>query len=160
MSTLPNLQGLSIDFSLSGVVTEQFLLKQIFKHLCIQPTLPSLTSLAVNHSSVASGSLHRITSLTLTALPYIDKALLALIANNLPTLTILYLCCTDRLDLGCCWDCFEDSAGRTIGMFPIPDMFSDVNLLAVSDFPLPTQSTKIARSLLPNWLFLYFYVYS
>jgi hypothetical protein len=136
LNFLPNLQTLFVDFSLSGVATQQTIVKKIFKNFHTQPvesTIPP-TNFSIDQASIASGPF-RLTCLTLTALPFIDNALLTLIAKTFPTLTCLYLSCTDRLDLGCCWDCFQDSAGCTIGAFPIPDMFADASLLAVSFYP-------------------------
>jgi hypothetical protein len=76
-----------------------------------------------------------LTSLILTALSFIDKVLLTMIAKNFPNLTYLHLSCTDRLDMSCCWDCFHESASCAVGISPIPDLFADVNHLAVAISP-------------------------
>jgi hypothetical protein len=135
LNSLPNLQALFINFSFAGVGTLELLIKKIFQNFYVQPfqfNLPSSSDLpSIRRSSFASGPIH-LTSLTLTALPYINKALLSLIAKNLTTLTSLHLSCADCFDFTCCWDCLQDSASCAIGMFPIPDMFADVSLLAVS----------------------------
>src|ERR1700722_2674865 len=130
LNSLPNLQALFINFSFAGVGTLELLIKKIFQNFYVQPFQCNLPS-SIRNSNPTSGPIH-LTSLTLTALPYINKALLALIAKNLTTLTSLHLSCADCFYFTCCWDCLQDSASCAIGMFPIPDMFADVSLLAVS----------------------------
>ena len=125
--SLPNLKTLAIDFAHAGVATQQALLKKI----CKFPQPPTSNPPSPMGSPRVPKSLLRATSLTLTALPCIDKALLTLLAKTFPYLTRLDLSCTDRLDLGCCWDCFQESASCAIGISPIPDMFADVGHLAV-----------------------------
>jgi hypothetical protein len=136
LSSLAHLRSLLIDCSRAGPVTQPPLMRKIFKHVQPYPLLSPDSANARSIHPAPNPGLYRLTSLKLTALPYIDKALLTLISTNLMTLTTLYISCTDRLDLTCCWNCLEDSASSSVGMFPIPDMFSDVFLLAVSRMPI------------------------
>lgn len=110
---LTNLHTLSIDFAQEGLSTQH-------------PRIKSL----IENFDLASISL-KLTSLTLSNLPRIDIVLLRLIAASFPRLTDLYLSCTERLEFGCCWSCFEDSLGCTIHS-PIPDDYLDVSDMAVS----------------------------
>ncbi|KAJ6581478.1 hypothetical protein B0H19DRAFT_508151 [Mycena capillaripes] len=105
LAALTHLEELSIDLATEGLVTQKPFLK------IIEKASPKLTML------------------TLTSLPYIDIALLRLIASTFPScLTDLYLSCTERLEFHC-WDCYAESLGRTIHS-PIPDMFSDCRNMA------------------------------
>ncbi|KAF8074674.1 hypothetical protein FPV67DRAFT_592605 [Lyophyllum atratum] len=103
LGSFSHLQTLSIDLVQEGLSTQHPLLSRLFGYL---------------DSS-------NMTSLTLSNLPRLDVLLLRVIANTFPRLVDLYLSCTERIDFGCCWACFEDSLGCTIHS-PIPDDYSDV----------------------------------
>lgn len=126
LASFTHLLTLSIDFARDGVGTQHSLIKLFCKYL-----LPSTPRSASPHSQVweHTDSSH-LTSLTLTSLPRIDTSLLLLLVRTFPRLTSLSISCTERLDLSCCWGCFEDSAGCTVHS-PIPDMFADIAGLAV-----------------------------
>ena len=128
LHSLPNLHSLVISFSQTGVATQQAHLKKIIK--LPQPYLSNPVS-PIGSPLHAPKAFSRLESLTLTALCFIDKALLTLVAKNFPNLTSLCLSCTDRLDMDCCWGCFQESASCAIGISPIPDMFASVDHLAV-----------------------------
>lgn len=111
-----HLKSLSIDFSVDGMATQRHTIETIFKPLIENPA-----------SSL------RLQSLNLTSLARIDLPLLKNIAKCFPLLDTLRLSCTERLFLGCCWPCLEDSASSIIHS-PIPDMFSSPDSLAVRPF--------------------------
>lgn len=112
LSFLTHLRMLSIDLAQEGLSTQHPCLKALFTQF-------KLANAGFN-----------MTSLTLSNLPRIDVVLLRLIAKVFPRLTDLYLSCTERLEFGCCWPCFEDSLGCTIHS-PIPDDYSAIEDMAV-----------------------------
>jgi hypothetical protein len=99
---------LSIDFANEDAQTQHTRLKPIFR----PRQLLALTSL---------------TSLTLSALVYIDTELLENIADNFPALQVLKVSCTERLNVYTPMDAVEISFCS-----PVPSMFDTVGELAVS----------------------------
>ncbi|EJD07602.1 uncharacterized protein FOMMEDRAFT_150140 [Fomitiporia mediterranea MF3/22] len=63
-----------------------------------------------------------LTELSLTDLPEISMNMLDSIAQKFRHLHKLELNCAERLDVSCCWDCFEESAS-CIWHSPIPEVF-------------------------------------
>ncbi|KAJ6591596.1 hypothetical protein DFH09DRAFT_179185, partial [Mycena vulgaris] len=116
LAALTHLQELSVDLRTEGLFTQQPVLKRICRDLL---------------SSSTHNASHTLTMLTLTSLPRIDIPLLRLIAISFPRLFDLHLGCTERLDLHCCWSCYEESLGVTIHS-PVPDMFSRSRDMAVA----------------------------
>ncbi|KAJ7504404.1 hypothetical protein B0H11DRAFT_515485 [Mycena galericulata] len=114
LAILTHLQELSIDLQTEGFVTQHPFLKLVCRHLLY--FLPDNTP-------------HKLTMLTLTAIPRIDIPLLRLIANSFPCLLDLFLSSTERLDFHC-WSCYEESLGLTAHS-PVPDMFSCSRAMAV-----------------------------
>jgi len=108
--SLTHLRILTISLEHEGLATQHPLAKRICKYL--QPLI-------------------NLSSLTLTSVARIDTALLSLLAKTFPSLTALSLSCTERLDVSCCWNCFQESASCTVHS-PIPDMFAQAADLAVS----------------------------
>ena len=111
-----NLRSLSVDFSFDGLASQQACAKYIF-------------------ASNAAEFPFRLETLTLTSLCRIDLPLLKIIATRFPRLIDLSLSCTERLDLDCCWGCFEESASNIVHS-PIPDMFATSEDLAVSELAI------------------------
>ncbi|TFK39469.1 hypothetical protein BDQ12DRAFT_734830 [Crucibulum laeve] len=107
LSSLTHLEVLSIDFQPEGLSTQHPRLKMLFHYL---------------------GTNTNLTSLILSTLPRIDVKTLQLIAETFPRLVDLYLSCTERLQLDCCWICFEDSLSCT-GHSPIPDEYTSAEAL-------------------------------
>ncbi|KAF7356609.1 Deacetylase sirtuin-type domain-containing protein [Mycena venus] len=106
LAALSHLEELSVDLATEGLITQKPFLKLI-------------------HNASA-----KLTMLTLTSLPCVDIPLLRLISATFPCLLDLYLSCTERLELHCCWSCYEESLGRTTHS-PIPDMFSSCTEMAI-----------------------------
>ena len=130
-----NLRSLSIDFSPDGLATQHTRAKHIFS---------GSSSAGIMFPSC-------LESLTLTSLSRIDVPLLKIIVACFPHLITLSLSCTERLDLDCCWGCFEESASAIVHS-PIPGMFSTSADLAVSA-PMQFQShnfVKILSSVIPQ----------
>ncbi|KAJ7155396.1 hypothetical protein C8R43DRAFT_884454 [Mycena crocata] len=109
LGALTHLETLSIDLYSEGLVTQ---------HPCLKRICLELLSSPIENAS------HKLTMLTLTSLPHLDVPLLRLIGNNFPCLIDLHLSCTERLDLTCCWHCYEESLGLTIHS-PIPEVYPD-----------------------------------
>ncbi|KAJ7668327.1 hypothetical protein B0H17DRAFT_222001 [Mycena rosella] len=120
LAALTNLQELSLDLGTEGLFTQHPILKQIFRYL-LSGSSP------INNINPS----HTLTVLTLTSLPRIDIPLLRLITDSFPRLVDLHLSCTERLDLHCCWCCYEESFGITIHS-PVPDMFSRSRDMAIA----------------------------
>lgn len=110
-----NLKHLMISFSSDGRQSQASRLQRIFSppavHLC--PWYPS-----------------RLTSLTLTKLWRIDVPLLKTLASTFPSVKILYLSCSEQLDVSCCWPCFEESSTAVVHS-PIPNYFHNITNLTV-----------------------------
>ncbi|TFK69326.1 hypothetical protein BDN72DRAFT_840691 [Pluteus cervinus] len=110
---MKNLQSLWCDFSAETLV---------YQHDCSVCLLESL-SRGFGHS--------QLTSLTLERITRIDTSLLESIAQGLPTLVDLHLSTTERIDLSCCWTCYEDSL-TCISHSPIPGAYPTAEALAES----------------------------
>ncbi|KAF8652165.1 hypothetical protein AX16_004522 [Volvariella volvacea WC 439] len=78
-----------------------------------------------------SGSPTHLVSLTLTNLVRIDVLDLRLLAQTFPALVDLSLSCTERIDLTCCWICYEESL-ELICHSPLHGRFANVEDLANS----------------------------
>lgn len=118
---LNNLTTLHIDYALSGFPLERLYSRYIFD-IMLNPGLSSLQNLH------------------LTSLPWITTALLKKISASFPDLKELLLSVTERLYLGCCWICLEDTAG-TIVHSPVPDEYLTVEDLAVRIYSPPTRAS-------------------
>lgn len=101
------LRDLTLDFSADGLATQSSRCGLLF-------------------SNITSD----LSSVKLTYLPRIDVTLLSLLAGRFPSLTNLELSCTERLDEGCCWLCFDESSSCIVHS-PIPDYFPSAERLAV-----------------------------
>lgn len=110
--SLTRLHQLSVDFSREGLATQHPRIRLIFKQL--------------ESSTVGTN----LSSLTLSSLPRIDVHLLRIISASFPSLADLYLSCTERLEVACCWICFEDSLSCTLHS-PIPDHYLEIEDLTV-----------------------------
>ncbi|RPD64189.1 hypothetical protein L227DRAFT_495694, partial [Lentinus tigrinus ALCF2SS1-6] len=106
LSRFSSLQNLTLDFSADGLATQRSRCALVFKHVTAD-----------------------LSSLKLICLPRIDVSLLSLLAGRFPSLSKLELSCTDRLDEGCCWLCYEESSS-CITHSPIPDHFPSTERLA------------------------------
>jgi hypothetical protein len=124
---LSRLNTVSIDFFYDGLATQHLAVDLFVRHLAI-------------------GARNTITSLALTRLARVDFALCSLVARTFPHLVDLRLSCTERLDPGCCWECLEESASTMVHS-PIPDVCSDIRVLAVSDLYLKLRFAKKEKSL-------------
>ncbi|KAJ7091348.1 hypothetical protein B0H15DRAFT_977221, partial [Mycena belliarum] len=120
LSALNYLQELSVDLSTEGLRSQLPILKRIC--LALLSCCSSVDNINASHT---------LTILTLTSLPRIDIPLLRLIAESFPRLVDLHLSCTERLDLHCCWLCYEESLGVTVHS-PVPEMFSHSRDMAVA----------------------------
>ncbi|KAI0794092.1 hypothetical protein C8Q74DRAFT_556500 [Fomes fomentarius] len=105
LARFTSLQSLELDFTTDGLATQKSRCSLLFKNVTAD-----------------------LTTLKLTYLPRIDTALLTLLAARFPSLVILELSCTERLDEECCWLCFEESSSCTIHS-PIPEHFSSIQKL-------------------------------
>jgi hypothetical protein len=110
---LSRLNMISIDFFYDGLATQHLAVNLFVRHLAI-------------------GARNTITSLSLTRLARVDFPLCSLISSTFPYLIELRLSCTERLDPGCCWECLEESASTMVHS-PIPDVCTDIRVLAVSE---------------------------
>jgi hypothetical protein len=109
------LKDLWIDFRREGLMTQRPVLVFLFK------------------SVASSDDFSILTSLTMTALPRLDPHLLKLVAQTFPSLIDLHLSTVDILETDCCPNCFEDSLTRS-SHSPIPDIYPNVEMLAVRNF--------------------------
>lgn len=107
LARFTSLQSLELDFTTDGLATQKSRCSLLFKNVIAD-----------------------LTTLKLTYLPRIDTALLTFLAARFPSLMILGLSCTERLDEECCWLCFEESSSCTMHS-PIPEQFSSIQKLTV-----------------------------
>ncbi|KAJ7442253.1 hypothetical protein FB451DRAFT_1057677 [Mycena latifolia] len=120
LGALTHLQELSVDLGTEGLYSQHPALKRICCDLL--PCSSPIDNI---------NTFHTLTVLTLTSLPRIDVPLLRLIAHSFLLLFDLHLSCTERLDLHCCWWCYEECLEVTIHS-PVPDMFSRSRDMAVA----------------------------
>ncbi|KAI0358019.1 hypothetical protein OH77DRAFT_1474762 [Trametes cingulata] len=108
LSHFTSLRSLELDFSGDGLSTQNSRAGLLFKNM--------------------TAALIR---LKLTHLPRIDSTLLSLVASRFSSLETLELSCTERLDIQCCWLCFEESSTCVVHS-PIPDAYVTAETLARS----------------------------
>ncbi|KAH9940864.1 uncharacterized protein BXZ73DRAFT_42334, partial [Epithele typhae] len=101
-----NLRYLDLDFSSEGLSTQSARARVILENIT--------AALVV---------------LKIRRLSRIDVILLTLIAGLFPSLSTLELSCTERLDLACCWICYEESSSCVIHS-PVPELYPSANHLA------------------------------
>ncbi|KAF8998496.1 hypothetical protein BDQ17DRAFT_804331 [Cyathus striatus] len=91
LSFFSNLQTLCINLSPEGLATQHSRMKHIFS---------GMEDISLSNT---------LTSLHMSFVPRIDMPLLSLISDRFSALTNLHITCTERLNMACCWICFEDS---------------------------------------------------
>jgi hypothetical protein len=131
LGTFPNLEALAIAMSQEKLISIVGRVANLIHNF--NPQNPHVISsyIAIDRGIFNVNTLPRLTELTLTYLPCISSAILHMIATAFPSLTVLSLGCSERLELSHCSVCLDESMSQCIAC-PIPDAYPNVETLTVS----------------------------